>query len=744
VSQTSHLKTLKPEEMNPPLNPTLVVDGAGLQKLQGFFERVSEFGTDTETNIVDFYQDRVIRTVQFGDRNEQYVVDLLAFADGNTQKLIHSQGHQGLGVLDCLRPVIDIIRKPLESRSHLKIGQNLAFEYIVWKWCLGIRSFNFYGIDIAEKLLLAGLVPPFAKGHFAMDDMVKKYLWLIIDKTLQKSFDLENPLTQNQVVYAALDTRLPIGVRTAQLPWLRKDGLETVTKIENDAVGAFEDMHMNGFYLNGSAWMELIEKTKIEHVKNIAALDTHFIPIVGIKGQLDLDLDRLEEEWKNTPNKTPEEKAQRAVKRQEFMAARSKQKANEKKLPSYEGEASINYGSPDQLLDALHRVKGLNKTTLPDTNDDTLKKKADEFEILAALRDYRTTQKKLSTYGEEWLQWINPKTGRVHSRFNQQGTDTGRPSSAKPNLYNLPKEPEVRACWQSQPPKEGEKKKGILKNDMSGAELRLLAELSLAKSWIEAFEKDWDIHSVATEILYPDKWPTLGLQDCAYFNKDHKKCKCPAHNELRDGTKATHFLIINGGGPRKLSTDLGCEYEVAMALMNNHQKTFGDIWGFLNHCGKFAAMNMEAVRSVAGRRRQFVRPTWEQAQMKVLEEKTKKKDTRLPTGDEVRKKMRGLFGNIERQGKNTPLQSSNADIAKLAMGSGFDNDGKPFLWHILEPEHHAMFVNFVYDEFVIEGDADILEPLALVVSDAIFRAGKMLLKHVEMKSEWKIGEVWTK
>lgn len=748
-----HLELLDPATMNPPLNVTLVVDDAGLDKVEEFLNRVDVFGADFETNICDFYRDRKARTFQVGNRDEQYVVDLLGLCGWDTQKLIECQGDFGLKIAGSpLERFVKIIEPVIQSDKHLKVGQNIGFDYGVMWWALGLRMWNVYSVDIAEKLLYAGLVGPYESGHWAMDDLVAKYMWKRIDKSHQKTFDLETPLTPEQVMYAGLDTRLPLGIRAGQLPKLEADRLSLTNWIEQNAVGAFEDMHIWGFFLNGNSWMELLQSVQNKHTENIKALDTFFIPLVGRKGELDLGLDQLEEEWRNTPNKTTEDKSLRAERRQAFMAARKKISENNKKLPTYDGEAAINYDSTDQLLEALRKIKGLNKTTLADTNDDTLKKLEKEFPVIAALREFRTTQKKLSTYGAEWLNWIKPTTGRVHSRFNQLGTDTGRASSAKPNLYNLPKEQEVRSCWQAQKDVEPVVEKlirelvddssplnmQILKIDMSGAELRILAELALAKSWLEAFAKDWDIHSVATEISYAEKWSTLALPDCAYFHEDHKKCKCPEHNALRDGTKATHFLMINGGGPRKLSIDVGCPYEEAIHILNTHQGAFPDIWGYLNNAGLQAKMSFES-RSIAGRRRRYKKPTWE-----IAAEKLQKDLGRNPTSSEVRKKYGSMFGNIERQGKNTPLQATNADIAKIAMGAGKDADGKPFLWHILWPKYKARLVLFVYDELVVEVADDKAEECAEAMADAIKRAGAMLLKHVEMKSEFKIGDVWLK
>jgi DNA polymerase I-like protein with 3'-5' exonuclease and polymerase domains len=203
----------------------------------------------------------------------------------------------------------------------------------------------------------------------------------------------------------------------------------------------------------------------------------------------------------------------------------------------------------------------------------------------------------------------------------------------------------------------------IVTVDMSGAELRIIADLANAKSWIDAFNKGWDVHSVGTEILYPEKWPAntvrsllnpnwwtldtkeliplfddagkpvldkkTGLQKtvppCAYYARDEKgdfarqKCECPKHKTLRNGNKSTNFLLCYGGGPSALADALGIAKGDAEDLYHLHESKFPDIWGYLKRSGQDARMKREA-RDMFGRRRLFPEPTWEQAKLWFMEE----------------------------------------------------------------------------------------------------------------------------
>ena len=111
------LKECVPYEMNPPANCKLIVDKEGLHTVQEFLSRVTTFGFDTETNFVPTFYNRRIRTIQVGDRNEQYIIDLLAFA-GDSTSLTEGQG--GYTPSDWATPIIDVLRPALESNSHLK------------------------------------------------------------------------------------------------------------------------------------------------------------------------------------------------------------------------------------------------------------------------------------------------------------------------------------------------------------------------------------------------------------------------------------------------------------------------------------------------------------------------------------------------------------------------------------------------------------------------------------------------
>ena len=867
------VKQLRPlvlSDLQPRLNITLVNDEVGLELLRGYIAGKivrGDFnvGLDTETNMCDDYWFRRVRTIQLGDRDEQFVIDLLGFA-GSKEKLIASQGEFGANAEGVYDSIFEVIEPVLFSNKFLKVGQNLGFEYTVFWWNFGKRIWNLYSTDMAERVIQAGTIPLKKMAEFSMASIAGRHFGLLIDKSEQESFDLETPLTPKQIEYAAFDVRFPHAMRQAQVNIMTADQLLTTTQIENDAIGAYTDMHLNGQNLDDARWIERIQHVIERRIGEVKILDEGFMPYVGNKhNQIDeAEIERRLKHWKEDfelptqrekdlaekkrlePNKEKKaeigewlkaEKAKRAEAKAEARAACSEltkaRTVYQKKFEQCEGEAYINYGSRDQILAALQQMPGMKN--IQDTTDDTLLRFNDR-PLIQTLRKYNKGKKDTGTYGMQWTQqwitkplskegWRHPGDGRLHCLFNQLEAETGRSSSSKPNAQNLPKDDEVRACFICDPPNPKirisvccdsdtylvngkytcEKCKEycttkdeeycIVTCDMSGAELRIIAELANATSWINAFNKGWDVHSVSTEILEPQKWPALACKGgekyfdkeknkevilplCAYYEKDANgeakrlKCKCPGHGELRQKTKSINFLLCYGGGPDALADELGITVDAAKELMRQHEAAFPDVWGYLERSGRLAQAERQA-RDMFGRRRSFPEPTQEMAKAwfeSEQEDKLKLSDAtceanifkfkstqlREPTKEEVhqlthsvpdwkqiRWAMRALEGSIGRRGKNHCIQGTNASIIKRAMGSGIDKNGKMYLWHTL-PQYKAKLQNMVHDELVVNCPKRYGKLVAELIGDAFKRAAAEVMSKVVMEFDYHIAPRWMK
>ena len=499
-----------------------------------------------------------------------------------------------------------------------------------------------------------------------------------------------------------------------------------------------------------------------------------------------------------------------------------------------EGEALINYGSDAQLLKVLTDVENwkyfpqlFNKNKKPlieSLEDETL----EEFEHCPAIkliREYHGLSKEIGTYGDSWATewvtkpggdvsagegWLHPGDGRLHPNYNQLDAATGRSSSSQPNGQNLPQDKTIRGCFIADPLDEsirisncceeesqwsfegdcyycakcGEicsthaEEYVIVTADMSGAELRIIAEAANDPVWISAFARGEDVHSVGTELLYEIEWPKESLPDCAYYKLKENgeparhKCNCPMHKERRDHNKATNFLLAYGGGPTTLAARIKKKVKEAKQLMALHEQKNPNIWAYLDKSGKDAAMNFKAF-DLFGRRRLLPEPTRERAvenckeynekDLRLSDEECQKninafltikgrkpnKDEefecthRQPIANEVSRSFFQLSNSISRQGKNHAIQGTNATIAKKAMGAGYDKEGKPFLFHTLHV-YKAKLIKFVHDELVVQCPKRYGNKVADLIGDAFKRAAALRMKKVVMEFDFNIASYWKK
>jgi len=151
---------------------------------------------------------------------------------------------------------------------------------------------------------------------------------------------------------------------------------------------------------------------------------------------------------------------------------------------------------------------------LKNTSDKGLKKFKKDYPAVTAWLDYLKSKKLLTSYGPDYLENIWVEDGRIHSKFNQTGAETGRTSSENPNLQQVPKKPVWRMCFKARP---GHK---IGTCDLDGCELRIMAEASGERIWIEAFLAGHDLHMVVAfnvhEATEPGRWKKWELPGCVF------------------------------------------------------------------------------------------------------------------------------------------------------------------------------------------------------------------------------------
>ena len=285
---------------------------------------------------------------------------------------------------------------------------------------------------------------------------------------------------------------------------------------------------------------------------------------------------------------------------------------------------TFNVASPKQVGDILFGEMKIidkpkkTKTGQYVTSEEVLQTLRSKHPIVAHILDYRALKKLLGTYVDALPKLINPRTGHIHTSFNQAVTATGRLSSSDPNLQNIPVRgedgKEIRKCFI---PEEGCE---FFSADYSQIELRVMAHLSQDANMLDAFREGYDIHAATAAKIY-DKPVSEVTRD------------------ERTKAKRANFGIIYGITVFGLADRLNIERAEAKQLIDGYFKMFPQVRDYMEQAKETAKAN-GYVETFFHRRRY------------------------LPDINSSNATVRGI---AERNAINAPIQGSAADIIKVAM-----------------------------------------------------------------------------
>lgn len=365
---------------------------------------------------------------------------------------------------------------------------------------------------------------------------------------------------------------------------------------------------------------------------------------------------------------------------------RVRQQQMETEIFKLAGE-EFNINSPKQLGVILYEKLGLKapkKTkTGYSTDAQVLEELIDQHPIVALILEYRQNIKLQTTYIDSLIALINPKTGRVHTTFNQAVTTTGRLSSTEPNLQNIPVRSEEGRLIRKAFVTRGSDYL-LLAADYSQIELRVMAHFSQDTAYREAFLKGEDIHrftAAAVNGVNPEQ----------------------VTKEMRDQAKAVNFGIIYGISGFGLAKNIGVTRKEADTFIETY---FQQYPGVKNYVAELIeqARNCGEARTLLGRIR------------------------KLP---DLNSRNYTLRSFAERMARNTPIQGTAADIIKLAMVRiGNILAARPGLGQLLLQVH---------DELVFEVKESNWRELACIVKQEMEQAISL---SVPLVVDFKIGNNW--
>ncbi len=354
-------------------------------------------------------------------------------------------------------------------------------------------------------------------------------------------------------------------------------------------------------------------------------------------------------------------------------------------------EPSLNILSPKQIgvllfeklnLDPKIKPKSGVRYSYP-TDEDTLNTLADKHPIINEILEYRGVKKLLSTYIEPFPSYVSPVTGKIHTTFNQALTATGRLSSSKPNLQNIPirteRGKEIRKAFV--PSRPG----GVIVSaDYSQIELRIMAHLSCDQHLIAAFRNGQDVHAMTAAKIF-------GI-DIEEVTTDHRRI-----------AKTANFGIMYGISAFGLSQRLHIGRAEAKKIIDDYFMNFPAISSYINDTIA-AARETGYVETIFGRRRY------------------------LPDINSKNGTTRAL---AERNAVNAPIQGTSADIIKLAM-TNVDR-------RLAAEGLQSRMVLQIHDELMFDAIPSEVETLSRIVKEEMENVVKL---SIPLTVECNYGNNW--
>ncbi|MCS3290176.1 DNA polymerase I [Bacteroides fragilis] len=351
-------------------------------------------------------------------------------------------------------------------------------------------------------------------------------------------------------------------------------------------------------------------------------------------------------------------------------------------------EGEFNIASPKQvgeiLFDKLKIVEKAKKTKTGQyvTSEEVLESLRNKHDIIGKILEYRGLKKLLSTYIDALPQLINPKTGRIHTSFNQTVTATGRLSSSNPNLQNIPiRDEDGKEIRKAFIPDDG---CSFFSADYSQIELRIMAHLSEDKNMIDAFLSGYDIHAATAAKIY---------------KVDIKKVTA----DMRRKAKTANFGIIYGISVFGLAERMNVDRKEAKELIDGYFETYPQVKSYMDKSIQVA------------REHGYVETIFHRKRF-------------LP---DINSRNAVVRGYAERNAINAPIQGSAADIIKVAMARIYERFKAEGL--------KAKMILQVHDELNFSVPAKEKEIVEQVVIEEMEKAYRM---HVPLKADCGWGTNW--
>ena len=527
-----------------------------------------------------------------------------------------------------LELAVSIIGSSIEKNKHKAVGQNLKFDIpILARHGITLDTFH------ADTMLMSYVLNSTATRH-GMDKLAEFYL-----------------------NYTTVKYKEVTGTASKQINF-------SAVEIEVASNYAAEDADITLRLFNKLEDLLKDKPTQLKLLNDIEYPLVHVLSKIEQNGAK-IDKDKLAEHSKELSEKIADLSAQAFV---------------------ISGE-EFNLDSPKQLLEILYeklKLPILKKTPKgqPSTNEETLQRLSEEYELPGIILQYRTLAKLKSTYTDSLIKIENPLTKRIHTSYQQAVTSTGRLSSTEPNLQNIPiRTAEGRRIREAFVPEKGNV---LISADYSQIELRIMAHLSKDKNLTHAFNNNLDIHSATAAEVFG-----VNLEDVT--------------QDQRRSAKAINFGLMYGMSAFGLTRQLDIPRAEAQKYLDTYFERYTGVKDYIANTKAQAKEDM-FVETIMGRRLYL---------------------NEINAGNGLRRQA------AERAAINAPLQGSAADIIKKAMIDIQD---------FLEKEMPKVKVIMqVHDELIFEAPKENAEEVLSKMKAMMEKAVKL---DIPLIADAAIGDNW--
>lgn len=537
-----------------------------------------------------------------------------------------------MGALGVELAKLEKLRGLLENSQIEKVGQNIKYDMLV----LSQHGIELAGI-VFDTMVAAYLLNP-GRRQNNLDALALEYLHVAKTPTTDLIGTGKKQITMREV---PLEKITQYACEDADLTWRLQEMLAPLLK-ENELEPLFTDVEMPLVEV-----LYAMEKTGV-------GLDVPFLN--KMSKQLEERIGELEKEIYAEADETFNINSNQQLGKILFEKLRLHEKAGKKRAKKTKTGYATDVGALEDYADQP---------------------------IVQRLMEYRQMAKLKNTYVDALPALVNPKTGRVHTSFNQTVTATGRLSSSDPNLQNIPFRTDLgREIRRAFIPRDAQHV--LLSADYSQIELRLMAALSRDESLLRAFRNDEDIHRSTASVIFAV----------------HKEEVTP---QMRNRAKSINFGILYGMGAYGLAQDAGISPEEAQAFIDAYFMKYPGVKIFIDETIE-SAHKLGYVKTLLGRTRY------------------------LP---ELKSDNARVVNFAENAAINTPLQGTAADLIKVAMVELHREIRKKGL--------KTRMILQVHDELLFEAPREEVEEIKPLIQSRMEGALKV---DVPIKVEVRTGKNW--